>query len=68
MKKIKLNKMKRIDVEHLRDVIRSQYDIDIDYDEYEQEVMKWLEYGYITQEEFEAELNKLYQELVKASN
>ena len=63
MKKYDVNK--RIDVEYLRDMIRSDYDLHIDYDDYEQELMRDLEFDYITKEEFIDLLNEHYQELVE---
>ena len=55
--------MKRIEIEQLRDVIRSMYDVEIDYDDYEEELMKDLERGYISEDEFEMVLRTHYQEI-----
>ena len=55
--------MKRIEIEQLRDVIRSMYDVEIDYDDYEEELMKDLERGYSSAAEFEMVLRTHYQEI-----
>lgn len=57
--------MKRIEVESLRDSIRSVFNVEIDYDTYEQELMKDLEYGYISVDEFDQKLTEHYSDLEK---
>lgn len=63
MKKYRVNQ--RIDVEYLRDMIRSDYELEIDYDDYEQELMSDLEFDYITKEEFISSLREHYQNLIE---
>lgn len=58
--------MKRIDVESLRDAIKSGFNLEsYDYDELEQNLMLELEFDYITVDEFEDKLIKCYKELEK---
>lgn len=59
--------MKRIEVESLRDSIASTYDLDLNDCRCEDEevLMKQLEYGEITPDEFEKGLVKIYDELKK---
>ena len=57
--------MKRIDIENLRDSIKSSYNVEIDYDTYEQELMCHLEKGWITEDEFIADLKEHYADLEK---
>ena len=55
--------MKRIDVEQLRDLIRSSYNIPCEYIDYEQELMRDLERERITKYDFISTLESLYTEL-----
>ena len=59
--------MELIDIEYLRDSIKSLYDIERDYDNYEHELMNDLYNNYITKEEFEHLLEKHYRELEKGA-
>ena len=52
--------MKRADVEQLRDIIRAAYNINADYLDYEQELMRDLQHERITKNEFMDQLEYLY--------
>lgn len=55
--------MKRIEIEQIRDSVKSLYNVSYDYCDYEQELMKDFEREYITREEFEDKLNELYADM-----
>lgn len=61
--------MKRIEVESIRDSIASVYDLNLNDGRCEDEeiLMRDLEYGRITLDEFEKGLVKIYNELEEAS-
>lgn len=63
-----MKKLSRIEIENLRDTIKSNYDFECDYDSHEQEVMKLYQFGYITKEDFIVALKDHYEYLEELSN
>lgn len=58
-----LKKYDRIDVEYFRDSIKRCYNLEIENDDAEQELMTALQNGVISYREFETQLNILYTDL-----
>lgn len=58
-----MKKLSRIEVESLRDTIKSNYDFECDYDSHEQEVMKLYQLGYINKSDFIENLKTHYEYL-----
>lgn len=63
-----MKKLSRIEIENLRDTIKSNYDFESDYDSHEQEVMKLYQLGYITKEDFIENLKEHYEFLQELAN